>query len=577
MKRAFAITGLLLVSFILNLLIVQDYNAQQLHQEEALRLKTELVEIDVVVTDKNNRPVTDLKREDFLLLEDGKPQQISFFSLVRPNTIAPADRTTATGKSAQPAQPDDLYLEPGRFIFVILDQPHISRDSYPRLRESLPRFITDDLSPEDQVAVIGTRGGMAIFQQATRNKKVISLAINAFLGGRLDYGHSAGIASAGAQPDLSTFGSSIGLVSLAGDLNLPTPAGQSLNEEYELREGLRSLTSIAKNVSRLPGRKIAIFVSEKLPVWLSSKPLSEKSANSPIAFENFSTELQQAIGLSRRGGLVFYTLDPRGLTIPIKTAAEVEGKSALGNMTKGEDRVDELYDKMEKELQSRTGLRELAAATGGFPIFNHNDLRLGLQQVLADNEAYYLLGYYPTNTAQDGKFRRIKVTVKDHPDLTVRTRQGYIAPIQRDKPYKMESKQERIKQALASLVPLRNIKVAILRVTTSKDPRTNAHAVKMIVRIDGNSWSFKRSGDTHLASFEVIGFAYDLDSRLVDGFSKTFHLKLNPETYKSVLREGMSLHGQFDFKKAGLYSIRVVVLDRETGEIGTASEWIEAQ
>jgi VWFA-related protein len=553
--------------------LVRDCQAQQ--QEEVLRLKTELVEIDLVVTDKQNHLVTDLKKEDFVVLEDGKPQQISFFSLVRPNASTLVDRKTASRFPAQPYQTDDLYPEPGRFIFIILDQPHISRDNYHRLREALLRFITEDLSPQDQVAVISKRGGMAVFQQASRSKQVMALAINAFLGGKLDY--SGGIASASTPPDLSAFGSSIGLISLAGSLDLPTPSGESLHDEYQLREGLRSLTSIAKNASQLPGRKIAVFVSEKLPLWLSPKSLSEKGANSLIAFENFSAELQQVIGLSRRGGLVFYTLDPRGLTSPIKTAAEWEGKSALGNMTRREDSIDELYDKMEKELQSRAGLRELAAATGGFPIFNHNDLRIGLQQVLADNEAYYLLGYYPTNTAQDGKFRRIKVTIKGRPDLIVRTRLGYIVPSEKDKKQKAQSKQERIKQALASLVPIRNVKVAILRTAVSRDLRTGACLVRMVIHVDANSWPFKEAGDKHLASFEAIGFAYDLNGNLVDGFSKTFNLKLNPETYSLVLREGMNLHGQINLKKAGLYSIRVVVINRDTDQIGTASEWVQVQ
>jgi hypothetical protein len=96
MKRAFTIILLLLVSFTLNSLIVQPHRAQQLYQGETLRLKAELVEIVVVVSGKNNRPVTDLKRKDFLLLEDGKPQQISLFSLVRPNAIAPDESSRSS-------------------------------------------------------------------------------------------------------------------------------------------------------------------------------------------------------------------------------------------------------------------------------------------------------------------------------------------------------------------------------------------------------------------------------------------------------------------------------------------------
>ena len=100
--------------------------------------------------------------------------------------------------------------------------------------------------------------------------------------------------------------------------------------------------------------------------------------------------------------------------------------------------------------------------------------------------------------------------------------------------------------------------------------------VKMVIQVDANSWPFKQEGDNHLASLEVIGFAYDLNNKLVDGFSKTLNLKLTPETYSTVMREGINMHGEIKLKKAGLYNIRVVVLNRDTGEIGTSSDWVEA-
>src|SRR6185503_2577379 len=95
MKKAFALTSLLIISFAVCSLAFREAHARQNQQEQPLRLKSELVEFDVVVTDKNNRPVTDLKKEDFILLEDGKTQPISFFSLVRPGLMTAADQRTS--------------------------------------------------------------------------------------------------------------------------------------------------------------------------------------------------------------------------------------------------------------------------------------------------------------------------------------------------------------------------------------------------------------------------------------------------------------------------------------------------
>jgi VWFA-related protein len=524
-------------------LLAQSSRAQRGAQEEALRLKTELVEIDVIVTDKNHHQATNLKKDDFVLLEDDKPQQISFFSLFSNPARGPEGPVTSPA-----TQPGGLNIEPGRFVFLILDQYHISRANYPRLRESLLRFVRDDLGPRDQLAVIGTSGNLAVFQQATSNARALELAINAFLGVGSDYTSLAAIDE--------------GLAQAQKDIGMPPSGAPGFYEEYALRGALRSLQAIAQNVAEAPGRKIAIFVSENLPISLSTS-----------TGEDLSYELQQVIGKSRRSGLVFYTLDPRGLTaaIPGGSAADYEGKSALRAASGFEDpgaTADRLFD-------SRLGMRELAAATGGFSILNRNDLALGLEDVLADNEAYYLLAYYPTNSERDGKFRRLKLIVRDRPELTVRTRRGYFALTAKEAK-QTSSKQDQVKQALGSLLPLRNVKVAILRSVAVTDPQTGARVARLIIQIDAHSFPFKQEGQNHVASIEVTGFAYDLKNKLVDGFSKSLNLKLKPDTYSAVLREGMNLRGEIKLKKSGLYNIRVVAINADSGEIGTASDWLES-
>lgn len=548
MKRFLSTTVLLVPCISFSLVIPRDTFAQQPRQDAPVRLKAELVELDVVVTGKNNRPVTDLKKEDFAVLEDGKPQPISFFSLVQPAAVTAARE--ATSEASRANLPAALNPEPGRFIFLILDQYHINQMNYPRLRQSLLDFVTKDVGPNDQVALIGTGGGLAVFQQVTKNKRALSLAINAFLGAGSDYQATKAVDDglADAQKDIGIVGSQ----------------AAEMYREYILRATLSTLASIAKGVADLPGRKIAIFVSEDLPILLGDN-----------AGDNLAYELEQVISKSLRGGLTFYSVDPRGLvtTIPGGDASEARGASMLGGGSTRED-PGASADRL---LSSRWGLRELAAATGGFSIFNTNNTRNGLQEVLAQNEAYYLLGFYPSGDAREGKFRKVKVQIKNRSDLTVRARKGYIATSEKNPADKSEPKQERITKSLNSLVPVRNVRVAISRCAAATEPKTGERVAKVMVQIDPRSWPFKEDGGNRIGSLELVGFAYDLKNTLVDGFSKTINMKIRPEVWARALAEGINLPGEIKLKKAGLYNIRVVVINNDTGEMGTASDWVEAQ
>ncbi|HWP43826.1 MAG TPA: VWA domain-containing protein [Blastocatellia bacterium] len=538
-------------------LLSAQVRARQSQEDKPLRLKAELVELDVVVTDKAGRPVADLKKEDFVLLEDGKPQQISFFSLIRPTSPTVVERRDAPADAELPPRLAARNLEPGRFIFLILDPYHISRDSQPRLREALIKFIAEDVAPEDQLAIISTSGNLAVFQQVTKNKHMLSLAINAFLGGKADYASAAAIDSVLAET-----------ANALGDL-----ASTSLSDlpykEHALRATLRTLVNVASGVSDVPGRKVAILVSEQLPVRL-------EGGNS--VFDNLFSELQEVIAKSRQGGISFYTLDPRGLVtaLPGGNAAEARGGSMLGA---SRNVIEDPGASADRLLASRTGLRDLAAATGGFAIVDETNLRAGLKKVLADNEAFYMLGYYPENSAQDGKFRRVKIQVKDRPDLSVRSRRGYIAATEKEgkKGEKPESKQDRIKHALGSLIGLRNIKVSILKSEVVEDPKSRERVAKLIIQIDPRSYPFIPAGNDQAASFEVVGFAYDLNNKLANGFSKTLNLKLKPDAFAKVREQGMNLRGEIKLKKSGLYNIRLVVIDQNSGEMGTASDWVLVQ
>ncbi len=238
MKKIFAFALILSFSFGF-ILTVARAQSRTPPQDEPLRLKAELVQIDVVVTDKKNRPVLGLKKEDFIILEDGKPQEISFFSLQRAyNTPAPGEERLA--ESTRPTPPvSNLTPEPGRFIFIILDQYNISPSNYASLRESLLRFITEDVGPRDQVAIIGTTGSLAVFQQVTKNRRALELAINAFLGEGADLKSILAVDQA--------------LNNAQRDMGMPASKGMEAYQEHVLRKTLSALKNIATGVGDVPG------------------------------------------------------------------------------------------------------------------------------------------------------------------------------------------------------------------------------------------------------------------------------------------------------------------------------------
>jgi VWFA-related protein len=558
----------LVISCAFCFLSVQHNRAQNPSQDQPIRLKSELVEIDVVVTDKKGRPVTDLRKEDFVIVEDKQSQDIAFFSLVRPimPVSNPAGEKPQTAES--PANTGSPVIESGRFVFLILDRFHISSRNTRRLKDSLLRFVIESISPLDRLALVCTGGRVAVFQEGPKDANIVKRVIESFVGVGTSYKSEEKADEAFEKAQES--------------MNIPVSQTPKEIEAGRIRSTLASLGGIAESVSKHPGRKIAIFVSEKLPIRLSEKYLSPVYDNSKNPFENFSLELRKLIAASRRGGLTFYVLDPRALetTIPSGSAADANPDllGALGGGSSAQERSDPLASRpdLDRLEHSRQGMRELAAATGGFTIFTHNDLHIGLQKVMADNEAYYYLGYYPSNTSQDGRFRRIEVRIRNRSDLIVRTRKGYIASSESSAKPVSFNKEERVKQALASPVPIRQIKVNLLT-KSEQDQNASAPLARFVVQIDANTVKFEQQDDKRAASLEVVVFAYDLNDRIVNGFSKTLNMNLTPQMYVKTLGEGMNLGGAIDLKKTGVYNLRVVVIDQAADRIGTASGWVEAR
>src|SRR4051812_39466408 len=147
----------------------QTQQQEQVDEDEVVRITTNLVQVDAVVTDKSGKMVTDLKPEEFEIYEDDHQQKVTNFSFVATESEAPptpAKPAAPTDKTAPPLPPVRLRPEQvHRTIALVVDDLGLSFESTAYVRQALKKFVDRQVQPGDLIAIIRTGGGMGALQQ----------------------------------------------------------------------------------------------------------------------------------------------------------------------------------------------------------------------------------------------------------------------------------------------------------------------------------------------------------------------------------------------------------------------------
>ncbi len=366
------------------------------------------VRVDVIVTDKDGNPVTDLTAADFEVQEDGKPQEIDLFKLVNSDGNV--------GPGAEPPRPirseydqeSEAARDDVRLFVIFLDDYHVRRINAMRMRDVLVQFVKTQLGPLDMVAVMYPL--MSVQQVTfTRDLEAIGAQLRAFEGRKYDYRPR--------NPFEEQYA------------NYPAQTVETVRNEVVMT-ALRGLS--VKLGSLREGRKAIIFVSEGFASLLppqmrdpnaqfpgvGNPAAANPGAGSSLAEDRarfrsdaeLYNDLRVVFDTANRHNTAIYAIDPRGLaTGEFDISENVGGK------------VDQDFLRATQDT-----LQVLALNTDGRAIVNRNDLDKGLRQVVRDTSAYYLLGYNSSAPA-DGKFHEIKIRLK-RPGVQVRSRKGYWAP-----------------------------------------------------------------------------------------------------------------------------------------------------
>ena len=337
-----------------------------------------LVEVDVVVTDKDGKPVRGLRRDDFAVFEDGKPVDVMTFAAVdlplahADSAIPPPDRSGTSIRSND--QPED-----GRVMLIVLDDYHVRFDAgYAARTRAIARKLVERLGPSDQAAVVATSGRGSMQSEFTNDKARLIDAIDAFFP---QSEQSAGGLAQDSMPRArgGTAGGGFGFVN-----------------EIKARWAMDTLSNAAKALAEIPHqRKAMLLVSEGLPVSVEQIISNPNAAGASDAMRDF-------ILTAQRNNVAVYPVDPCGLST-------------------------------ECSFDAQQNLRTLAEATGGFAVVNTNAPQDSIERIVAENGTYYLLGYSSPAAPNDGRRHRISVRTRV-PAVEVRARNGYVSARQAKKP-----------------------------------------------------------------------------------------------------------------------------------------------
>jgi hypothetical protein len=272
-------------------------------------------------------------------------------------------------------------------------------------------------------------------------------------------------------------------------------------------------------------------------------------------------QLNATVNAAIRAGVSLYPIDARGL---VATAP-------LGDATKGSPGGLTMYTGaaagavVDRFQRSQDTLYSLAADTGGKALFDSNDLAAGMRTAQSGISSYYLIGYYTTNQALDGKFRRVKITLNGHPEATLEYRQGYYQGKEFTK-FTAADKERQLEDALMLQDPITELTIA-MEVNYFQLNRAE-YFVPVAVKIPGRELALARRGGAEHTLIDFIGEVKDEFGSTVSNVRDKVDVKLTGETAVELTKRPVQYDTGFTLLP-GTYNIKFLARDAETGRIGT--------
>jgi VWFA-related protein len=542
-------------------------NAPEMTSHDAaanFKVNVRLVEVHVVVRDLQGKAIGTLQKEDFQLFDDKKPQVITKFSVQKPGLqIAHEEQTsrplfsTATQTAAAPRA--DLGE---RYIAYVFDDVHMQFGDLAQARVAAEKNL-QTLRPTDRAAIFNISGQNNLDftdDQAKLRDAMDRIIPRPLIGNRVidcpkmtyymadliqNQNDPQALAAVTADVLDCQFNNDSKMQNMAQNLAQEAAAQGVSAGDAETHLTLTSLKDVVRRVSEAPGERCVVLVS---PGFIT--PQQEYDVDNLI-----DRAMRANITISALDARGLYTVMPGGdITERVSRNAQVAGIEGLYQMTSAsaEENV----------------MAELADATGGVFFHNNNDLAEGFRRVASTPEYYYVLAFSPQNLKLNGRFHKLKVTLKPTDKYSIQARRGYFAPKQPNGP-EQEAKQE-IEDALFSQEELHDLPVDLH--TQFFKPSDNEAKLTVLAHVDVKQLHFRKADGRNTSNLTIASGIFDRNGNFVVGNEKVLQMRLKDETL-AKMDPGLSVKSNFDVKP-GSYLVRLVVRDSE-GQIAAENGAIQ--
>jgi VWFA-related protein len=506
-----------------------------------LSVRTQLVVETVVVKDKKGDAIKGLTAKDFTVTEDGVPQAIRFCEYQElPSTPITAPVTPSKSEDIKiyrqlartqiaPEESGNIKYKDRRLMALYFDMTAMPPGDQVRALAAAQKFVRTQMTPADRISILRYSGGSVdVLQDFTDDRDRLLSILETLV-----VGEGQGTDELSDDASSSDTGAAFGQDST--EFNI-----------FNTDRQLSALQTAAKMLGGLNEKKSLIYFASGLRL---------------NGIDN-QAQLHATIDAAIRAGVSFWPIDARGLV----------AQAPLGDATKGSPGNAGMYNGTAALAvttnfqQSQDTLYALAGDTGGKALLDYNDLTKGIVQAQQNITSYYIVGYYTSNAAQDGRFRRIKVSVDPNLSAKLDYRQGYYAGKVFSK-FTAVDKERQLEEALMLNDPITELTIA-MEINYFQLNRAE-YFVPIVVKIPGRELSLAKQGGAEHTLIDFIGEIKDnYGGTTVTNIHDKVNIKLSDATANELAKRPIEYDSGFTLLP-GKYTIKFLARDDETGRIGT--------
>ncbi len=542
-------------------------------EDDVVKVKSNLVNIDVLVKDKKGKYIPDLKAEDFAVFENGVQQKIEFFDA----PLAGTNRTAKDGAAAPgPGEPSAPAAAPRNYVILVLDSQTTDITNLKQVRDGMIKYAREQLTDGDVVALLSVTNGLQLLQPFTQDRAQLIAALENLSSGST----SKNFEQRDLAENINTLRGEINQANQTPSTQITRPAGGSQAARIMILK-----TMLAQFIML----RTALSLQQSRPILAALAAICEGLRPIPVKktvvlfSQGFVTpavldwQVQSTIDIANRANVAIYIIDSAGLRASAPNTTALGGVSALSGIsaaTSQEQRIravggETVFDTARQEGLGREYdiLYRISGDTGGKFLKGNNDIGQGLERINQEIQARYTIAYRSTNQNFDSSFRKVKIEVRQ-PDAQIISRSGYYA-IPPEEIVLLSPADKKLFENFATVQSSPGFPFSIS--LSSFRSRDGMYTVPLAIELPTNAVQFDHKGDKRSLQLEVLGVLKATPDKVLSRLGGNFDVNLTAEQYQSIVSNNI-FYRQDLILTPGDYTIDLIVKDRKSGKVSGRRE-----